>query len=323
MSTTQSSNSWRWVGLFILLAILLILWLMGFGPSFSGNQPGCCGVPTATPPVSVQAPVQTPSQTVTAPEPKKLATVNLGLQLENGKVTLTGVVPTDADRHKLFTAATETYGSGNVIDKLTVTDTASLPGWWSKLTSIFDNLKGINNHGLSQSGNVVTLTGVVANDGEKIAKEASLKALLDANVSINNLLTIKASESQPPKEAKVPEAEPTEPPVACSADMNISIHFANNSSYLSAKGKTQLDEVVKCINKPTLVLGHTDNYGESAYNLQLSKARAGAVIAYIKTVDPDKAKLLSAAGYGEKRPIASNANRASRAKNRRIEFVAK
>jgi OmpA-OmpF porin, OOP family len=322
MSTTQSSNSWRWVGLFILLAILLILWLMGFGPSFSGDQPGCCGVPLTSPPVAT-LPAQAPTQTVTAPEPKKLAAVNLGLQLENGKVTLTGVVPTEADRQKLLTAATDTYGSGNIVDKLTVTDTSSLPGWWSKLTAIFDNLKGINNHGLSHSGDVITLTGVVANDSEKIAKEASLKALLGANVSINNLLTIKAPESQPPIETKVPEAEPTEPPVACSADMNISIHFANNSSYLSAKGKTQLDEVVKCLNKPTLVLGHTDNYGESAYNLQLSKARAGAVIAYIKTVDPAKAKLLSAAGYGEKRPIASNANRASRAKNRRIEFVAK
>jgi OmpA-OmpF porin, OOP family len=322
MSTTQSSNSWRWVGLFILLAILLILWLMGFGPSFSGGQPGCCGVPTATPPVAT-LPAQAPTQTVTAPEPKKLAAVNLGLQLENGKVTLTGVVPTEADRQKLLTAATNSYGSSNIIDKLTVADTASLPGWWSKLTAIFDNLKGINNHGLSHSGDVATLTGVVANDGEKIAKEASLKALLDANVSINNLLTIKASESQPPKEAKVPEAEPTESPVACSNDMNVAIHFANNSSYLNAKGKMQVDEVVKCLNKPTLVLGHTDNYGESAYNLQLSKARAGAVIAYIKTLDPDKAKLLTAAGYGESKPIASNATRASRAKNRRIEFIAK
>ena len=323
MSTTQSSNSWRWLGLFILLAILLILWLIGLGPSFSGDQPGCCGVSTATTPVPVQAPVQAPKQSVATPEPKKLASVNLGLQLENGKVTLTGVVPTDADRQKLLTAATETYGSGNVIDKLTVADTASLPGWWLKLTSLFDNLKGINNHGLSHSGDVVTLNGVVANDGEKAAKEASLKALLGVNININNLLTIKTPESQPPIETKTPEAEPTAPPVACSADMNISIHFANNSSYLSAKGKTQLDEVVKCINKPTLVLGHTDNYGESAYNLQLSKARAGAVIAYIKTIDPDKAKLLSAAGYGEKRPIASNTNRASRAKNRRIEFVTK
>ena len=320
MNTTQSLTSWRWIGLGILLALLLILWLMGLGPSFSGDQPGCCGVPLASPPIAT-APA--PPQTTAEPAPVKPQTVNLGLQLEDGKVTLTGAVPTQADRQKLVSAATETYGSGNVIDRLTVVDNASLPGWWSKLTTIFNNLKSINNHGINQSGDVIVLTGVVANDAEKAAKESELKALLGANVTINNLLTVKSPEPSPQPEANKPESAPKAPPVACSNDMNVAIHFANNSSYLNAKGKMQVDEVIKCLDKPTLVLGHTDNYGESDYNLQLSNARAQAVIAYIETVDPAKAKLLTAAGYGENRPIASNANRAGRAKNRRIEFVAK
>ncbi len=312
MNTTQSSNGWRWVGLGILLAILLILWLMGLGPSFSGDQAGCCGVPVASAP-----PVPPPAVTAPAPEPVKPAAVNLGLSYENGKVTLTGTVPTEADRQKLVTAAKDAYGNDNVIDRLTIAANASLPGWWSQLASVINGLKNISDYGLNQSGDGVTLTGVVASEAEKAAKEAELKTLLGTNVAITNQLTVKAPE---PVAAA---AEPTEPKVACSADMNVAINFANNSAHLSAKGRAQLNEVAQCLNKPTVVRGHTDNFGDNAYNLQLSKARAKAVIAYIKGINPAKAKLLTAAGYGEKRPIASNGNRAGRAQNRRIEFISK
>jgi outer membrane protein OmpA-like peptidoglycan-associated protein len=41
--TTNQSNTWRWVGVFILLVILLLLWLNGHGPSSAGTGAGCCG----------------------------------------------------------------------------------------------------------------------------------------------------------------------------------------------------------------------------------------------------------------------------------------
>ena len=316
MNTTQSSNSWRWLGLFILLAILLILWLMGLGPSFSGDKPGCCGVPTATAPVPATTPETTPPPAVTAPEPARPEAVKLGLQLENGKVTLTGAVPTEADRQKLV-AATEIYDSGNVIDKLTVSANASLPSWWPNLASVINGLKGISNYGLNQNGDVVNLSGEVANESEKAAKAAALQALLGDKVTINNLLTL----AKPETVAAPDDSKATA--IVCSADMNVSIKFANNSSHLSEAGKEQLDEIAKCLTKPTEVAGHTDNYGEDSYNLSLSKRRANAVIDYIKTIDPAKAEMLTATGYGETKPIGSNATRASRAQNRRIEFVAK
>ena len=334
MNTTQS-NGWRWLGLLILLAILLILWALGLGPSFSGDKPGCCGVPTVSPPIPVQAPAPTqapPSVAqAPAPEPVKSSAVNLGLKYENGKVALTGSVPTEADRQKLVTAASDIYGGGNVIDKLGVAANASLPGWWPQLMHVINNLKAIADYGLTQHGDAVTLTGAVTSEPEKTSKAAELAALLGANVTLDNRLTVKTPvaapiankppEPTPPIAAKAPEAP--EPSVACSADMNVSIHFGNNSSYLGEKGKAQLAQVVNCLTKPTVVIGHTDNYGEPDYNLQLSKARAKAVIAHIETTAPDKAKLLTATGLGENRPIATNANRKGRAVNRRIEFVAK
>ncbi len=43
MVTSNRSNTWRWVGLIILLIILLLLWLNGHGPGFTGSSIGCCG----------------------------------------------------------------------------------------------------------------------------------------------------------------------------------------------------------------------------------------------------------------------------------------
>jgi outer membrane protein OmpA-like peptidoglycan-associated protein len=69
------------------------------------------------------------------------------------------------------------------------------------------------------------------------------------------------------------------------------------------------------------VEGHTDNVGGSASNKRLSQARAEAVVRYlVERKGIDRARL-SAAGFGDARPIADNNTEAGRATNRRVEFV--
>ena len=68
------------------------------------------------------------------------------------------------------------------------------------------------------------------------------------------------------------------------------------------------------------VAGHTDSRGSDAYNMNLSQQRAEAVRTYLvsKGIAADR---LSAKGYGESQPIASNATDEDRFKNRRVELV--
>lgn len=68
------------------------------------------------------------------------------------------------------------------------------------------------------------------------------------------------------------------------------------------------------------VQGHTDNSGNTANNLELSKARAKAVVTYLVSQGISKERLLSK-GFGDKKPIASNNTAEGRKKNRRVEFV--
>ena len=72
--------------------------------------------------------------------------------------------------------------------------------------------------------------------------------------------------------------------------------------------------------KELLVLqGHTDERGGEAFNLELSKKRAAAVLAYFvdKGIDPAR---LTSDGYGESRPLDPAHNADAWAKNRRTDF---
>jgi outer membrane protein OmpA-like peptidoglycan-associated protein/type II secretory pathway pseudopilin PulG len=68
------------------------------------------------------------------------------------------------------------------------------------------------------------------------------------------------------------------------------------------------------------IYGHTDNSGKAEDNLLLSKNRAKAVYDFLIECGVSAARL-SHEGYGQTKPIASNATEKGKALNRRTEFV--
>ncbi len=77
-------------------------------------------------------------------------------------------------------------------------------------------------------------------------------------------------------------------------------------------------------NNPDIVVeiqGHTCSLGSDEYNLRLSGDRAKAVVDYFITkhnIDPSR---LSARGYGESNPVATNDTSEGRERNRRVDFL--
>ncbi|WP_044182847.1 OmpA family protein [Hyalangium minutum] len=72
---------------------------------------------------------------------------------------------------------------------------------------------------------------------------------------------------------------------------------------------------------PMIVVGaHTDDRGNALDNLRLTQGRADAVREFLieRGVAPER---LQAKGYGQERPVASNATSIGRENNRRIEFT--
>ena len=73
-------------------------------------------------------------------------------------------------------------------------------------------------------------------------------------------------------------------------------------------------------NATGFLAGDTDSVGTEAYNQKLSADRAEAVRAWL-VAHGVAADRLSAAGFGDTKPTADNANEEGRAKNRRVELV--
>ncbi|PJJ08169.1 outer membrane protein OmpA-like peptidoglycan-associated protein [Flavobacterium sp. 1] len=108
------------------------------------------------------------------------------------------------------------------------------------------------------------------------------------------------------------------------ADIGGKIFFENASAELKTSSFVQLDylvEILKRYNATILQIGgHTDNVGGDAYNIDLSKQRAESVKTYLISKGiPDSR--LTALGFGDGKPIASNTTSSGRSKNRRVELI--
>jgi outer membrane protein OmpA-like peptidoglycan-associated protein len=78
--------------------------------------------------------------------------------------------------------------------------------------------------------------------------------------------------------------------------------------------------VLKKYNRTVVdVFGHTDSTGNDNYNFELSQRRALSVANYLSAQGVDSRRF-AVTGFGETRPIASNATDSGRAQNRRVEI---
>jgi len=103
------------------------------------------------------------------------------------------------------------------------------------------------------------------------------------------------------------------------------ILFDTGKTDVKPESGPALDEVAKMLKaNPKLkvyVVGHTDNVGALAANMDLSKRRAASVVSMLTTKYGVPAAQLDAIGDGPSAPVASNDAEDGRALNRRVELV--
>jgi OOP family OmpA-OmpF porin len=102
------------------------------------------------------------------------------------------------------------------------------------------------------------------------------------------------------------------------------VYFDFDKSTLKPEAIAVLNQAAALLDKHERVVvevaGHTDSVGTEAYNQALSMRRADAVRDYLVSKGV-KASRLTAKGYGESQPVASNDTDAGRAENRRVELI--
>ena len=119
-----------------------------------------------------------------------------------------------------------------------------------------------------------------------------------------------------------PELEKEESIIVKTAFENL--EFESGKSVILKKSKSSLNELAELLkaheNWDLLISGHTDNSGNAAANMLLSKQRVKAVAEYLasKGIDSGRFEL---EWFGQSKPLVSNATAEGRKKNRRVEMT--
>ncbi|MBT8078606.1 MAG: OmpA family protein [Gammaproteobacteria bacterium] len=103
------------------------------------------------------------------------------------------------------------------------------------------------------------------------------------------------------------------------------INFDTDSDEVRADSATAIREIAQALANDAsltlLVVGHTDNQGEVAYNHALSERRAASVVRMLVDSHGIASDRLIPLGVGMAAPVASNGTEDGRALNRRVELV--
>ena len=95
--------------------------------------------------------------------------------------------------------------------------------------------------------------------------------------------------------------------------------FRTDSARISAAGRARLSNFFRDTRAAAYVItGHTDSRASDEYNMRLSFRRATAVA---NIAASSGANVSDVRGYGERKPAATNATAAGKAKNRRVEII--
>jgi len=220
---------------------------------------------------------------------------------------LSGTLPDQRHINAIAAAAVDRYGADNVTNDLTVGENTGTPSYLAALPQLFDFVGRLNPWNLTLDEGAVVFSGLGTDQATVNRIRASFDLFATGFESSESTLEIN--------------------PVAVAASLTELLaegaNFETGSAELSQDAVARLDTVLEILlanpSSRLRVEGHTDDIGDAAANLALSRDRAQAVVGYLIAagVAPDR---LNAIGLGEERPIADNNSEAGRAINRRIEF---
>ncbi len=183
------------------------------------------------------------------------------------------------------------------------------------------NKSGVASSGMSVSGRDVLLSGPAGSP--IVSDQARTLAAAVYGVRVVNVETTSAPAATP-ADAKVVEHTAQTQQQVNTVLQNRIVEFNSESATLTDAGRETLNQIVPILAaSPTLqckINGYTDSTGEADFNLTLSKRRAEATKDYMVSRGI-AASRLTAEGFGQSNPLATNDTPEGRRQNRRIEFL--
>jgi OOP family OmpA-OmpF porin len=239
----------------------------------------------------------------------------------SGKIVLSGAVPDKTARQVVETYAAAIFGQAKLHSVLTLAGEGVPVNWESAALVALDALGRISEGEVELSPKRIFVRGVVPGPAEAGRLQRLMEGEAPQGYSTESALRV----DLPAQVAAVALSISRCAVVLSAAVKALPIAFAPGSAVFGAGNHEALDRLEeifhRCKTGRIEIGGHTDSQGSERLNQRLSQARAEAVLdaLIVRGVLLDR---LSARGYGEGRPVASNETEAGRALNRRIEFSA-
>lgn len=128
-----------------------------------------------------------------------------------------------------------------------------------------------------------------------------------------------------PEPVKVPLPPPVVPAKVQYESIELRVLFDNDKSYVKPHYYSEIERVAQFMQRhpevTATIEGHTDSNASDMYNVKLSQRRVDAVKKILIETYGVSANRLNSIGYGESRPIATNATAEGRQQNRRVVAV--
>ena len=232
-------------------------------------------------------------------------------------LTLTGYVPDNTVHAALVAAASRKFFTEKVVDNLKASVGAP-SGFAAAVAPALGALSRLSTGTLVVSDREVKLSGDAFYDAAAVQIKAGLGKDFPPNWQFNADISVK------------PAAAPVDATVCQQLFSDLlgkgTIRFESGRDIIDPDSAGVLDRLIetalRCPSATIEVAGHTDGDGEDAFNQALSEKRAQAVVNYlVKAGLP--ADRFTAVGYGSTQPVASNDTDEGKARNRRIEFLAR
>ncbi len=217
-----------------------------------------------------------------------------------------GVVPDEATRSSVLSEARSRLGA--VVDSLQITGEMKRPAHDWALGKAWAFLDQISSGRVSWTDGILSATGRTTRDKENVIRSGFSSAQFAERIGDLNLQFVEDVDR-------------------CNEDFKKTlatsvIRFETGSAQIVSASQpliAQLAQMAASCPGNLVIEGHTDDVGAAEMNQALSQRRAQAVVDALAQLDVDK-KRLTARGYGEERPVASNTTNRTRALNRRIEI---
>lgn len=241
----------------------------------------------------------------------------------NGNVTLSGYVPSEVEKADIFMAANRIFNTKAIDRNVVVANGAPDAKFLDVTQTYMGELARLDKGRFSQEDYNGLIVGTSV-DPEVRTKINSVGPTLPAKYAAGFAANIDV-----PQMAAVNVGEIKSETVCQSIfnDLKGDTRITFDTGRANIKGAESFDLLNKlasaanqCAAFRIKIDGHTDNVGDDASNQRLSEARAETVKNYLASQDIEVDRM-TATGFGETNPIASNDNEEGRAMNRRINFT--